>query len=191
MRAIFLDSETNGLDSKKHWIVDLAYIIIDLETGKELHTFNALVQLSKEEWDLSMKESLNIHKIPFEEISEKGLSRNLVKQILIADFRKYELKRGSAVFICQNPSFDRNFLEGIISAEEQNKENWPYHWLDLASMHWALSIKSGTAPWLLGFSKDKIAKLYGLEKEQFPHRALGGTKHLLACYEKLLGFPKL
>ncbi|EKE08172.1 MAG: hypothetical protein ACD_17C00306G0003 [uncultured bacterium] len=72
--------------------------------------------------------------------------------------------------------------------------SWPYHWLDLASMYWAIAMKKATQnqgplPWVTGVSKDQIAAQYRLPEEKKPHRAMNGVEHLLLCYEAIVGFP--
>ena len=110
-------------------------------------------------------------------------------------FDKHDIKRGEAVFICQNPSFDRIFFSQLIDVDTQEKLLWPYHWLDLASMYWAEAIRKAKGgeekyPWMTGCSKDKIATALELPKEVKPHRAMNGVNHLLLCYESVVGFPE-
>ena len=100
---------------------------------------------------------------------------------MILCFDKFKIKRGDAAFICQNPSFDRAFFCQLIDSDKQELLNWPYHWLDLASMYWATSLKQGRLPWETGFSKDRIAAVYQIGPEKKPHRAINGVDHLLSC----------
>jgi DNA polymerase-3 subunit epsilon/oligoribonuclease len=107
--------------------------------------------------------------------------------------QRNKVHRKTAVFICQNPSFDRIFFSQLISPEIQEKFNWPYYWLDFASMYWAEAIRVGKQkeeklPWNTGFSKDKIASEYNLPPETNPHRAMNGVDHLLLCYKHVIGF---
>jgi oligoribonuclease len=48
----------------------------------------------------------------------------------------------------------------------------------------------GNYPWETGYSKDKIAIAHSLPREQQPHRAMNGVKHLMLCYCAVVGFPK-
>ena len=118
----------------------------------------------------------------------------IAKEVLTL-LTKWKIKRDSAVFICQNPSFDRVFFSQIIDSDTQELLRWPYHWLDLASMFWAITMdkakkNKGPLPWEAGFSKDLIAAHYKLPKEASPHRAMNGVDHLLLCYQAVVGFPK-
>jgi oligoribonuclease len=193
MLGIFLDTETNGLDPQRHRVLELAFQIIDLYTGKQLKTFQTLVQISQELWSQSDPASLQVCGIQFED-TQRGLPlseiQNEVKQI----FLEYSLLRGKAVFICQNPSFDRVFFSQILDVGLQERMSIPYHWLDLASMFWGYCMEKAKMskspfPWEIGFTKDKIATFFHLDKEAQPHRAINGVNHLVACYKALIGFP--
>ncbi len=194
MLGIFLDSETNGLNTQKHKIIDIAFAILDMETGEKKEQYESIIFQSFEDWQRSDLESLKVNGFTWEEVSY-GKSRETVALEIESLFAKQGIKRGKAVFICQNPSFDRAFFAQIIDPDIQEKLLWPYHWLDLASMFWAESMKKATQskgplPWETGYSKDRIAKAHGLPPEEKPHRAINGMNHLILCYEKVVGFPK-
>lgn len=189
MLGIFLDTETTGLDPFIHSVLEIAIKIVDLATGKEKACYSAPIRLTQEQWKKAQKESLAINCFTWEE-TKQGKSVQEVGEEIIALFSQWNIQRGKAVFICQNPSFDRPFFSMFVSAAEIEKRNWPYHWLDLASMHFAkLLLEGRTLPWEAGLSKDNIASYYHLPAEKNPHRALNGVNHLLLCYTALLGFP--
>lgn len=190
MLAIFLDSETNGLNVAKHRIIELAYKIIDVCTGKVISQFETKIGLTKEQWEKSDPQSLQVNRFTWNEL-EHAPCVDLVSATVIHSFHEHDIQRGKAVFICQNPSFDRAFFSQVIDPDLQEKLNLPYHWLDLASMFWALKMKEGKEfPWDTGFTKDKIAKNLSLPSENQPHRAQNGVDHLISCYDKLLSFPQ-
>lgn len=194
MLGIFLDSETNGLNPQKHRILEIAFKIVDVLTGDVKETFESLVLATPEEWEKSDPESLKVNGFTWEEVC-KGVSPSLVGSQIQEVFRKHGIKRGEAAFICQNPSFDRVYFAQLINPDLQEKLQWPYHWLDLASMYWAKSMEKGARgtgnyPWETGLSKDKIAIAHSLPKEDKPHRAMNGVKHLLICYKAVVGFPR-
>lgn len=194
MIGVFLDTETNGLNPKVHRIFEIAYKVVDLSTGAFKDEYETLIAHPADVWEKSDPSSLQINGFTWEEVS-KGLSPPTVAQAVIDSFEALGVKRKKAVFICQNPSFDRNFLSHLIDPDTQETLNWPYHWLDLASMHWALSIdrakrQRGPLPWEIGFSKDLIASHYRLPPEKKPHRAMNGVEHLLLCYQAAVGFPE-
>ena len=113
-------------------------------------------------------------------------------QEIIGLFSRLEIVRGKAVFICQNPAFDRGFFIQLVPVYAQEKINWPYHWLDLASMYWAIIVKQAqqqekALPEQVSLSKNSIAKYYNLLPELPPHHAMGGVNHLIRCYQAVLG----
>ncbi len=193
MKGIFLDTETNGLNPYKHRLVEIAYKIFDLKTGVHKDSFQAILCQTEEVWSLSDPKSLAINGFTYDEVS-LGSPASQVANAVQESFSKAGVKRGHAVFICQNPSFDRAFFSQLIDPSVQEGLQWPYHWLDLASMYWAESVRKGLFnpryfPWETGFSKDKIAAVYQLPPESKPHRAMQGVDHLVSCYKAVVGFP--
>jgi oligoribonuclease len=191
--GIFLDTETNGLNPKIHKILEIAYKIVDLENGELKEEYQTVIANPIEAWEKSDQESLRINGFTWDEVS-KGKTPRQVSQQIIDSFTRLGIRRKKAVFICQNPSFDRVFFSQLIDPDTQELLQWPYHWLDLASMYWALSLvkakeSKGPFPWETGLSKDTIAAQYKLASEAKPHRAMNGASHLLLCYEAIVGFP--
>ena len=195
MLGIFLDTETNGLNPFKHKVIEIAFQILDMNTGFLVDSYEAIVFQSYDEWQTSDLNSLQINGFNWEQVSF-GLPPSTVSSQIQSCFAKHGIERGKAVFICQNPSFDRAFFAQIIDPDLQEALLWPYHWLDLASMHWAISLYKKKQhpdtpfPWDSGFTKDKIAQAYKIPSETQPHRAMNGVRHLLVCYEALVGFPQ-
>ncbi len=190
MLGIFLDTETNGLEPLRHRIIDVAYQVINLITGEKKGEYQSLIAQSKEVWSVSNPDSLKVNGFTYEAIKD-GKSEAQIKEDILAHFEELAIHRKNAVFICQNPSFDRVFLSQIIDPKIQNDLLWPYHWLDLASMYWAVYVKSQKKiESFKNFSKDMIASELNLPPENKPHQAMRGAEHLLLCYEALIGFPE-
>ncbi len=194
MLGVFLDSEANGLNPRIHKIVEIAFQIVDLKTGSLKSKYQSLISYPFTDWERSDPSSLKVTGFTWEEVS-RGKSLTQVSQEIIDCFKNEGVRRKKAVFICQNPSFDRTYFGQIVDPDTQELLNLPYHWLDLASMHWALSMEKAKAhlgpfPWEGGLSKDKIAKFYQLPPEDSPHRAMNGVMHLLECYKAVVGFPQ-
>ena len=193
MLGVFLDTETNGLNSQVHKILEIALKIVDLSSGEVKEEYQSLITQPFEAWEKSDQESLRVNGFTWQLVKEGKTSRHASQQILDL-FTKWGIRRKKAVFICQNPSFDRVFFAQLIDPDTQELLGWPYHWLDLASMFWALSMikarnKEGPLPWEIGFSKDLIAQHHNLPSEEKPHRAMNGVNHLLLCYQAVVGFP--
>lgn len=189
MLAVFLDIETTGLDPIRHRSIDIAFKIFDMTSMRFVADYRRLVKISPEEWAMHDPKSLKINGYDWETIQE-GKEPKEVADEIIAVFKEHDIHRQKAVFICQNPAFDRTFLTQLIPIATQEKLQWPYHWLDLASMHWALlvekSIKEGKQfPEEMTLSKNEIAEIFGLPPEEHPHRAMNGVNHLIECYQAL------
>jgi DNA polymerase III epsilon subunit-like protein len=187
MKAVFLDTETNGLNPFKHKALEIAFKIVDVKTGKSLTSYESVIYQTPEEWKRSDPESLAVNGFTYEMVKE-GKKGDLVAREITNLLQQNQIERGKAVFICQNPSFDRIFFSQLIDPDIQEKFKWPYYWLDFASMYWAKTLHTGKAPWETGFSKDRIASAYHLPAEERPHRAMQGVDHLILCYQNVIGF---
>jgi len=189
MLALFLDIETTGLDPVRHRSIDLAFKIFDVAKMRCVASYQSLVKITSEEWAMHDPKSLEINGYDWESVQE-GKKPEAVAEEIIALFKEHDVRRQKAVFICQNPAFDRTFFTQLIPISLQEKLQWPYHWLDLASMYWALlvekSLKEGKPfPEEMTLSKNEIAENFNLPPEGHPHRAINGVDHLIACYQAL------
>lgn len=194
MLGIFLDIETTGLDASRHAAVDIAFRILDLSTGKEVHSYQSIISQPEEVWKKADPSSLQINGYTWEKV-QTGKPPEVVRADVLDIFQKAQIQRGQAVFICQNPAFDRGFFSQIVEVYTQEKLNWPYHWLDFASMYWALlcqQAKEGkiALPQTINLSKNAIGKTHDIPPEEIPHRAFNGVDHLILCYRTVVGFPE-
>ena len=193
MLGIFLDIETNGLNPFKHRALEIAFQVIDLGDGEQKANYESIVYQPPYVWERSDSSSLQINGFTWQKVA-LGTSEATISREIVHIFNNLNIKRGNSVFICQNPSFDRGFFSQLVDVETQEKYKWPYHWLDLASMYWALHIHKLNTPVQYtpkdGLSKDEIASSLGLASEAKPHRAMNGVDHLLLCYKKIVGLQK-
>lgn len=178
----------------KHKVLEIAFKIVDVLSGNVVDAYQATLAISPADWSQSDPQSLKINGFSWQDIKTRGVPVEQVCKEIIECFAKNQIKRGSAVFICQNPSFDRAFFAQIVDPDMQEKAFWPYHWLDLASMFWVIGIKhkqhnTKLWPWEIGLSKDKIAAAFCLPSEIKPHRAMNGVDHLILCYQAVATFP--
>ena len=190
MRGVFLDLETNGLDPFQHSVLEIALSIVDMRSLRSFYTYSTFVRTSEKQFILaSDPQALSVNQILLSDVIE-AKEIDDIKDDLVEIFLSYEIEKQNAIFICQNPSFDRMFFDSLFPVELQKDLNLPYHWLDLASMYWMKiahprMIEHGKASSL---SKDNIAIFLGLKPEEKPHRALNGVNHLIECYKKLVEF---
>jgi len=187
MLGIFLDTETNGLDSQAACPLEIALAVVDLKSGVRHAQLGSFIRVSPEEWAKSDPNSLKINEINFDQVAAAP-TRQEVGNLILARLLECGIERGKAVFICQNPSFDRAFFNQLIPVDTQEALHWPYHWLDFASMFWATLVKQGEIPVEISLSKDAIAARFSLPPEVSPHRARNGVEHLLLCYRTVIGF---
>lgn len=191
MQAIFLDIETTGLDAMQHAVIDVAFQVVNLTNGQREDFYQSIVKQPQEVWQRSDPTSMEINGYRWDQIAA-GKETAQVRQEIIEKLTNLKIARGSAVFICQNPSFDRGFFMQLIDVYTQESLNWPYHWLDLASMYWALltekNVRQGLPfPEKLNLSKNEIAKSFQLPEEALPHHAMQGVEHLISCYQAIFG----
>jgi DNA polymerase-3 subunit epsilon/oligoribonuclease len=190
MYLIFLDSETTGINPEKHRLLEIAYKVIDSITRKTVLSYETIVSQPLEIWAEADPSSLEVTGF-FWEDTLRGKTESVVADEIIQDLNHLQLGTKTGVFICQNPSFDRAFFAQLIHVELQKHFGWPYHWLDLASMYWAIQISKDPSKLAHikenDLSKDEIARSFGITPEGYPHRAMNGVNHLIACYEALLG----
>jgi oligoribonuclease len=188
VQAIFLDIETNGLDFYTHRVLDIALQLICLKTGELRASLESKVYINPKEWTHSDPQSLEINGCQELIHNHKALKKEEVAELIKRLFIDHQVHRDTSVYICQNPSFDRPFFAQLIKPYEQESLGWPYRWLDLASMFWArrqhYTIKISASQ----LSKDAIAHQLSMGPESVPHRAMRGVEHLVACYERLIGW---
>lgn len=192
MYAIFLDLETTGLDAYVHRTLEIAFKIIQMDHGQEVCAYQSVVRQPEEVWNGRDPSSIEINGFTWDKLLT-GKDEQVIRQEIIACFQQFNIERGKAVFICQNPAFDRAFFSQIINVYTQEQLKWPYHWLDFASMYWAFEVKKAAInnrflPCEMNLSKNSIAQLHGLPIETYPHSAMGGVDHLLLCYKQVVGF---
>lgn len=191
MQAIFLDMETTGLDPTKHRAIDVGLKVVDIAAEAVKGDYQSIIRVSPEMWARRDPVSMEINGFSWELVNS-GKETGLVSQEIIEFLSRLQIVRGKAVFICQNPGFDRAFFAQLVDVYTQERLLWPYHWLDLASMYWALLVqkhqRNGTPfPEAINLSKNEIAREYRLPPEQQPHRSMNGVNHLISCYEAVLG----
>lgn len=195
MLAIFLDIETSGLDSFHHRVLEIAFKVIDVGSGQEKLTYQSIVKQPLEVWEKRDPTSITINGFTWEKVL-LGQEEAIVRQEIIQIFVDLKIERGKAVYICQNPAFDRGFFAQLVDVYTQERHHWPYHWLDFASMYWALQVKQLTGrqeplPLEMNLSKNAIAEQFGLSIESSPHHALNGVDHLILCYRTVVGFGQV
>ncbi len=196
MLGIFLDTETNGLNAQKHRILEVAFQIVDVESGVMKEQFHSMVYSTAEEWKRSDPESLKVNGFTWEEVSV-GPSPALIGEKIREVFSRNGIKRGEAVFICQNPSFDRAFFSQLIDPDIAGKTP-----VALPLARSGVDVLGGVdeqralrareiSPGKRGTPKTKSPSPYSSTREaKAPPRDERGRSIFILCYKAVVGFPK-
>lgn len=198
MKGVFIDIETTGLDFDIHEALEVAIVIVDLNNYSEQFAYTSCIKCDECTWSRADEKALAYNGFTRHENQVHSKDIFEVGKDLEEFFIKHEIVKGRAVFICQNPSFDRPFFLQLMSQERMIDLKLPYHWLDLASMFWikyygscfpipSLDMPIKDLNYEISLSKDSIAAHFGIAPEQRPHRALNGVMHLIKCYMAVCG----
>lgn len=182
MRGIFVDVETTGRDASKHVPLDICVAVVDMTSCYNIAQYHSCITCSADDWLHSEPKALLVN--GFDEsalVQVKSIEK--VSDELLDFLINLKLTRYNSFFMCQNPTFDKPFFDKIITLENQQKYDMPYHWLDLASMYWIVSCGINIGD--INLSKDAIARNLGLPIEEMPHSATNGVHHLIECYKVL------
>ena len=140
MLGIFIDLETTGLDWHRHRVLEIAIKILDLNSGAVIGSLSEHINHSLDVFQAADPVSLEVNGWTLEG-SSTGKSESEVSRLVLELFDRVKIHRSNAFFIGQNPSFDRPFFSEIVAVYRQEKLQWPYHWLDLASMYWSMKVR--------------------------------------------------
>src|SRR5262245_2773238 len=109
MQAIFLDTETTGLDPFHHKLLEIAFKVVDIPSGEEKLAYQSIVKQPIEIWEQRDPGSVEINGFTWEKVLQ-GKEEKIIREEIIQLFKNVKIERGTSVFICQNPAFDRNFF---------------------------------------------------------------------------------
>src|SRR5579871_1366582 len=115
---IFLDTETNGLDSISNVPLNIALFIYNATTGAIGEVYNAMIKCTYEEFKSSDPEALKVNGITWESVKD-GKSIGDIKSDIMKIFSENKITCSNSRFICQNPSFDKGFFNKIIDPKTQ------------------------------------------------------------------------
>jgi len=189
---VFLDTETTGLDPAKTHVVEIALKVVDAETGTVRGEYENVVALTAAEWARADPGALAVNGFAASEVEARGVPRAEIGADICGLFTRLNLTGKTAFFLCQNPAFDKAFFPQLCPQNVQDALRFPYCWLGLEAMNWALEARlvaeGERAPYRVPLSKDGIAASHRLAPEPKPHRAMNGVAHLLAIYRDIVGF---
>src|ERR1700730_13024181 len=100
MQAIFLDTETTGLDPFSDRLLEIAFKVVDLSSGYEKLTYQTIVKQSLEIWERRDPISVEVNGFTWDKV-QLGKEEAVVRKEIIQIFTDLQIARGSTVYICQ------------------------------------------------------------------------------------------
>jgi DNA polymerase III epsilon subunit-like protein len=191
MKVMVFDTETSGLPKERNpsiydtdkWphVMQLSYIIYDIETGELDETYDVYINLNP--WIIVDPVSTQIHGITREIMDKKGIS---IHEALI-HFRDALGK----VDLCvgHNVSFDKRFI--IVEGIRNNiRMNFPNDYCTMKNSKDICKIEFTFSNGTKGFKYPKLMELYehlfpGIPAPQNLHNSLADTIVTLKCYCKM------
>jgi DNA polymerase-3 subunit epsilon len=165
-----VDIETTGLDSEKHEIIEIAVLVVDLETLEITGKYHAKV------WPKHL-ETADPRALEMNGYTKEAWRDAKPLKTVLDELN--QLAPG-AMFAGWNVSFDRPFIEKA-ARDEDTPLHFDYHWIDIMTIaYWEL------------FSDERIERLsltYVCEKLDIPfkkaHTAMGDITATLEVYRFL------
>ncbi|MEI7825968.1 MAG: 3'-5' exonuclease [Chlorobiaceae bacterium] len=175
---VFVDTETTGLDSKIHVVLEVGILKVDPKTLTVIDEYDATIDpTTLGPFEVS-EDALRVNGLDLKELVRTGRPAAEVAT------RVASMLRG-ATFCGQNPAFDRGFLNALLGRFSL-KVDAPYAMLDTASLAWPLlvageidSVKLATVCERFGVMN--VAK----------HRALSDARATFEVYKKLMASLKV
>ncbi len=169
----FVDTETTGLDSFKHELIEIGVVLVRQENGK-LEVI--------EEFDLQ------IHPTRISDADPQALRVNQYDPSQWKD--AYTLKEAMAIFsqktkdtimVAHNIAFDYSFLDKAFK-QTGTVNQMHYHKLDTISIAYGLLKNEKDVD---HFSLHELCKYFGIENKK-EHRALSDARATFELYQKLM-----
>lgn len=167
MSMIVLDTETTGVDFRKHGLISIGAVDFD---NPENEFYGECRLRDGAHID---KAALEINGFTEEHIKEPTAQTEME---LLSKFAAWTKTVGDTTFAGENPSFDRDFLK---FAAERNGMDWPfaYRTIDVHAVAYAHMLKKGIEPpqknGHSGLSTDAVLAYTGLPPRKGHHDALG------------------
>lgn len=124
-KLAFVDTETTGLDPRRHEVISLALVILDPET---------LLQEVRRVWHMLPRwleeaepEALKANRFTLESWEARGPVTHREA------FEEFVALSSGCIFIAHNVSFDRAFVEAELTRQDLSWKG-DYHFIDTASM---------------------------------------------------------
>ena len=177
-KILFLDTETGGLDCKKHSLLTVGMIAVlyknkSFEILEEFH-----VGVKYEKYNIE-KEALEVNNINIAEHEKTAFSKDDVKKA-IKDF-VFKHKLSECLLVGHNPEFDIGFMKELFSEKE-----YPFyrHYIDTKQIWCYLKFREKVPPGLYNHLKD-ISEYFEIDYSN-AHNALTDCKITLEVFKRLV-----
>jgi len=178
MRVLVFDTETGGLDPKKHTVFSVGALVGDIDTGKIVDMFEALHRLpSVDDYSFTSK-AVEIHGITPQQAFSDGLTTEAIRE----KFMDLWQNHGAAVIGGHNVEFDvRMMAHQIYGIEPSNFEaNFTYRKLDTLPM---MRLFAGNDKVASGATLTQAVKLLNIDMSEF-----GKNKFHAALFDSICAF---
>jgi DNA polymerase III epsilon subunit-like protein len=178
MDLVFVDTETTGLDPRKHELLEIAFVRVQ----QDWSISGAPVFTIVEEWSAKVLPE-NIQSADPASLRVNGYTVTAWNgAVRIQDALKiFSDKTEGAIMVAHNVAFDASFLDTAFSTYGvPNKMH--YHRLDTVSMAYA---KLNSAPEVTRYSLAELCKHFGIVNEN-AHSALADTRACFELFERLM-----
>lgn len=189
MRILFTDTETGGLDPRKHSLLQVG--IVAYEVGKGILGADELY-VARDKYDVT-EGAMKVNKLDLEVVNASGYSPSLVAQFICdfieGSFGEIKSKNDRPILSGHNVGFDKGFIETqLFDASGRDMQKYISHrTLDIMGLLWGLHI-AGKIPLEACTSKGAF-DYFGIENEN-AHTALSDIMASIKVYEAAIELMK-
>lgn len=169
---LFVDTETTGLDSTKHELLEVAAIRTSPDGRKIISRFEA--KLFPLHLETAEPKALEVNKYS---AADWTVDKCVMPEVVVDALQQMA---GNTVLVGQNVSFDEGFLSPLFTRLGM-KPPWGYHKVDTVTLAWPLFVNTD----LPGLSLEKLCKFLGVESMP-THRAAADVEACRQVYLKLM-----
>jgi DNA polymerase-3 subunit epsilon len=172
----FVDIETTGLDSEKHEIIELAFVLVK-QLGDKGQEFEVI-----EEMEFKIKPE-RIEDADPQSLKVNGYDPSawIFANTLTEAMKVFSEKTKDAIFVAHNLTFDYSFMDKAWKKTGVPNEMF-YPKIDTISIAYA---KLHANPRIDKFRLQKLCEYFGIENAK-AHSALSDTRALFEVYKKLM-----
>jgi len=178
MKVLIFDTETGGLNPKKHSVFSVGALVGDLDSGKIIAKFEALHRMSSIKDYSYEPDAIEIHGITPEQAFKEGLSTHEIQD----RFTDLWHDHGAAIIGGHNVEFDvRMMAHQIYGIEPQTFEaNFSYRKLDTLPM---MRLFSGNEQVASGSTLKQAVKSLNIDMTEY-----GKNKFHAALFDSICAF---